>query len=141
MKAFIVSNVKIKNLDSMDFYNNPEYKSIGVHEGTSTLVPFYKELLEEVIGNKVEEIFKDDTLSKEKTIAIQAVFERELEKLIPLIEYGKPPHKRLEWKGNTYDLNLGLPSVNNRQISDYKDIIDICTECLKENKPMYLSID
>lgn len=142
MAAISISNIKIKGLKPMDFYNNPQYKDFNVHDGSSTLVPFYQELLREVLGSKVDERFQDYALTPVETQQIQTIFERELDKKAK--EYkptGKLPHKDIVYKGKTYALDLRLTSPIGRRMNDYFTIIQICKECLEEEKPMYISIE
>lgn len=143
MKGIDISNVKIKNLEPMDFYNNRGYKMFGVGVGSSTLVPWYKDLLSDVLGSKIDEELQDYALSRIKTEQIKSIFEKKIDKTLDLIENPQdmPKHKRLEWKGKNYDLNLSLTSPNNRRLWDYYSIVNIAKECLSENKPMYLTLE
>ncbi|GAA4760864.1 MULTISPECIES: hypothetical protein [Flavobacterium] len=126
------------------FRYQDKYKSFSIGSDFSTLVPFYQKLLKQVIGTKADETFKDFALSKEQTEKIKTIFEEQIDKTLPVYEDYKGtkiPHKRLEWKGEIYELHLGLNSPNNRKIDDFYKIVTIANECLKENKPMYLSIE
>ena len=144
MSGIVITNVTNKEKEPLDYYNNPQYHKFAIGSGMSTLVPFYKELLEEVIGEKVNETFHDYALSKSETQAIQTLFEQQIDENLFFIE---PLDKRrykdwsFEWKGKTYDLNLSLISPVNRNIKDFNSIVTICRECLFFNKPMYLSIE
>lgn len=145
MKGIDFSNEKIKGLTPLDFYNNDRIKYFGVG-GTLTelLLPFYQKILKQVVETKAEETFKDFALSKEQTEKIKSIFGVQIDEVLPFYEDYKGtkiPHKHLEWKGKSYDLHLGLNSPNNRKIDDFHKIVTIAEECLKENKPMYLSIE
>lgn len=135
------SNIKTAGLEPIDFYHNPDFHATSISDFMSTLVPFYKELLKQVIGNKANETFDDFALTASQAQSIRDLFENELDKLIPKIEYNRPPNRRLEWKGKSYDLSLSLVCPNNRRIWDYYEIIQIADECLAANKPMYLSLE
>lgn len=141
MSGIVITNVTNKEKEPLDYYNNPQYHKFAIGSGTSTLVPFYKKLIEEVIGDKINETFQDYTLSKSETKAIQVIFDKKIDETLPNRETVKPYDRKLEWKGAIYDLNLSIPSPNNRRIRDYYTIVEICKECLAENKPMYLSIE
>jgi len=145
MKGIDFSNKKIEGLTSLDFYKDDTINHFGVG-GTLTelLLPLCQSLLKQVIGNKADEKFKDFALSKTQTEQIKAVFETQIDNTLPVYEDYKGtkiPHKRLEWKGKIYELHLGLNSPNNRKIDDFYKIVTIAEECLKENKPMFLSIE
>ncbi|SEM46922.1 hypothetical protein SAMN05421856_103399 [Chryseobacterium taichungense] len=143
MKKIILSNIKTKGLEPIDYYRNPSYQKFGVSEGTSTLVAFYKELIKPVVGAKIDEKFKDFALSKVQTEQIKTIFSQKIDETIPKIDKDDflLPNQRLQWKGEDYDLNLSLVSPNNRRIWDFFKIVTIAEECLLENKPMYLSIE
>ena len=138
-----LSNIEISQKDSMDFYENSEYKLFGVNDDTSTLVPFYKDLLREVLGDAIDEPFKDLALSATQTQQVNDIFTVQIEECLPKSEQEEDtlPNRRLEYGGKTYDLNLSLYSPNNRRIWDFNQIIQIATECLDENKPMYISVE
>ncbi|MFD2568742.1 hypothetical protein [Pseudotenacibaculum haliotis] len=145
-----MSYIRISNESFFDkeyystFAKQNEYRFFNVGSSISTLVPKYKELIKEAIGNKANETFKDYELPPIDTSAIKNIFERELEIILEKInlslENDEPVNKVIEWKGVEYLLNLSLTNPNNRIASDYYDIISICKECLAKNKSMYLSI-
>jgi hypothetical protein len=142
MNYINISNLKTEGLTPLDFYRNPSYKRFGVSSGSSTLVPFYKELLKEVIGEQVNTVFMDRALSKSETEQIKIVFEREMDRLISTrIPTGKPPHKGITYKGVLFELDLRLTSPIDRRMEDVFTILEISKECLDQNKPMYLSIE
>ncbi|MGV7106004.1 hypothetical protein [Flavobacterium sp. U410] len=145
MKGFDLSNSKLKGLTPLDLYRNENIKAFragGIL--TERLIPMYQELLRLAIGDEVSKNFYDKPLTKQQTEKIQSIFEEQIDKTLPVYEDYKGtkiPHKRLEWKGKVYELHLGLNSPNNRKIDDFHKIVTIAEECLKENKPMYLSIE
>jgi len=143
-----MSYIRISNESFFDkdfdktFVNQDKYKFFNLGDSFSTLLPFYKELLRGVIGNKVDETFKDYELNFSKTQSIQEVIKNQLETELSFrVVTGKPPHKDIEFKGKTYSLDLRLTSPTDRRIDDYFKIYSICQECLDEGKPMYLSIE
>ncbi|MFY8068704.1 MAG: hypothetical protein ACOVMG_01295 [Flavobacterium sp.] len=140
MNKVIFSNIKTKGLEPIDFYKNPKFKSEGVTDFFSTLVPFYKQLLKAII-NDIEKSHEDFALSKQQTEQIQTIFEEQIALHIPKMETKLPYDNFIEWKGKKYEMNLRLHSPINRRIMDFYKIISICKECLAENKPMYLSIE
>ena len=105
MRGIYISNIKIKNLNPMDFYNNRNYKMFSVGSNSSTLVPWYKELLKEVLGTKIDENIEDYALHISETQAIKYIFENKIDEFINLIENPNdmPKHRELVWKGKTYD--------------------------------------
>ncbi|MFN3772622.1 hypothetical protein [Cloacibacterium normanense] len=145
MEEILISNESYYDKDyNKTFRYQEKYKSFNVDTTFSTLVPFYQNLLKQVIGNRADEKFKDFALSKVQTEQIKAIFSQKIDETLPNYEDYKGtkiPHKRLEWKGKTYELHLGLNSPNNRKIDDFYKIVTIAEECLAENKPMYLSIE
>ncbi len=142
-----MSYIRISNDSFFDkdyyktFAKQQKYKFFNVGDNLSTLVPMYQDLLREVLGEKVEEAFQDYALSLEKTLQIQEVFEQKIEETLPNREKTTPYQRKLDWKGKEYELNVSIPSPNNRRIWDYYTIIQICKECIAESKPMYLSIE
>ena len=145
MEEILISNESYYDKDyNKTFRYQEKYKSFNVDTTFSTLVPFYQNLLKQVIGNRADEKFKDFALSKVQTEQIKAIFSQKIDETLPNYEDYKGtkiPHKRLEWKGKTYELHLGLNSPNNRKIDDFYKIVTIAEECLAENKPLYLSIE
>lgn len=144
MSNLLISNESYhdKNQEKTFSYQS-EYKYFYVGSLMSTLVPFYKDLLREVLGDTIDEPFKDLALSAAQTQQVKDIFIVQIEECLPKSEQeeGTQPHRRLEYGGKTYDLNLSLYSPNNRRIWDFNQIIQIATECLDENKPMYLSVE
>jgi hypothetical protein len=118
-----------------------EYKSFGIGSDASTIVPIFKDLLREVLGDKMDEEFKDFELSKEQTKEIRAIFDKKIDDTLPDREFKNPPNIILEWKGEAYGLSLSLICPNNRKIRDFHWIVTICDECLSENKPMFISVE
>ena len=143
MKGLIITNIKDKDKTPLDYYNNSNYKKFGISSSTTKLLPMYQELLREVIGNDVNTTFIDRVLTEEETRTIQSIFSQKIDENISQVEISdeKLPHRKLEWKNKVYDLNLSLTSPMNRRIWDFYTIVEICKECLEENKPMYLSIE
>lgn len=145
MKYIRISNESFYDKDYLKTFRYQEkYKFFNVASDLSTLVPFYQNLLKQVIGNKADEKFKDFALSKVQTEEIKTIFSQKIDETLPVYEDYKGtkiPHKRLEWKGKTYELHLGLNSPNNRKIDEFYKIVTIAEECIKEDKPMYLSIE
>ncbi|WP_430411001.1 hypothetical protein [Kordia sp.] len=142
MKAISISNIKTEKLTPLDFYNNVKYKMFGISESYSTLVPLYQELLREILGSKVDELFHDHILTNAEISSIKFIFEREFnKKLIKYKSSEKPAHKDIIWQNKTYSLDLRFTNPEHRLINDYFLIISICKECISENKPMYLSIE
>lgn len=142
-----MSYIRITNASFFDkdynstFARQKEYRFFNVGSSMSTLVPIYIEIFRKILGNKVDETFQDFALSKEETEQIKTIFEQHIDETLPLVENYKPYHEKLFWKEKEYELNLSIPSPNNRRISDYYKIVQICEECLAVNKPMYLSIE
>lgn len=145
MKGIKISNESYYDKDhNKTFRYQEKYKSFSIGSTFSTLVPYYQNLLKQVIGNKADEKFKDFALSKTQTEQIKTIFSQKIDETLPNYEDYKGtkiPHKRLEWKGKTYELHLGLNSPNNRKIDDFHKIVTVAKECLAQNKPMYLSIE
>ncbi|MDR6969671.1 hypothetical protein J2X31_003705 [Flavobacterium arsenatis] len=137
-----MNGIKISNETYYDkdhnktFSYQEKYKSFSIGSVFSTLVPFYANLLKPIVGDKIEETFKDFALSKEQTEQIQAVFEEQIDLHIPKMETKLPYDNFIEWKGKKYEMNLRLHSPMNRRIMDFYKIITICKECLAEDKPM-----
>jgi hypothetical protein len=144
MSSIIISNVTESNKSPLDYYKNDSYEKFAIASSTSTIVPFYKDLLRMVLDKKVDETFKDFALSKEQTQQIKIVFEEQIDANLSLIEPVEGRRYKswtLEWKGKSYDMNLSLISPKSRNIQDFYKIVTIAEECLAENKPMYLSIE
>jgi len=142
MSGILITNVTNKDKEPVDYYNNKEFKKFGISDGFSTLVPMYKELLKEVLGNRVEEFFQDLALSVTETKLILVVFEREIKKLLEERDASKiDGFARREIFGTEYFLDLKLNPNSDRTINNMYQIYLIAEECLKENKPMYVSID
>lgn len=146
MKEITISNYSFYDKDYFETYAKQEkYQFFSIDEDISTLVSLYKDLLREVIGDDVEDIFRDRELGSIQTRQIQEVFEREIEKKLPNIEpipeAGGPVNEIIQWKEEEYPLCLSLTKPISRQVSDFYKIISICKECLLENKPMFLSIE
>ena len=74
MSSIIISNVKDKNLEPIDYYRNPQFKSFSVSSSLMALMPFYKELLRQILDNKINENFQDLALTKVQTKKIIKVF-------------------------------------------------------------------
>ncbi|NOQ75547.1 MAG: hypothetical protein GQ574_26290 [Crocinitomix sp.] len=141
MNTIKLSNIKVENLSPLDFYRNESYLQFGVNNGSSTLVPFYIDILREAIGEKVDSVQNDLPLSKEEITTIKNLFIDLIDETLHLKETLTPYHFKLFWKEEEYDLNLSLTSPHNRRIRDFHSIVTICEQCLNENKPMYLSIE
>lgn len=144
MSSIIISNVTESDKSPLDYYKNDRYEKFAIASSTSTIVPFYKDLLRMVLDKKVDETFKDSALSKEQTEQIKTIFEEQIDQTLPLIEPVEGRRYKswtLEWKGKSYDMNLSLISPKSRNIQDFYKIVTIAEECLAENKPMYLSIE
>ena len=142
-----MSYIRISNESFFDkdyhstFEKQEKYKFFNISNGTSTLLPFYKELLKPIIINDIEKSYEDFPLSKQQTEQIKVVFEEQIDLHLPKMETKLPYDNFIEWKGKKYEMNLRLHSPMNRRIMDFYKIISICKECLEENKPMYLSIE
>ena len=143
MSGIDFSNVKIKGLEPINFYKNEKYRHIGISSSFSTLVPMYKELLREVINNKVDENFHDMPLSTEQTQQVKSIFEHQIDKTLLVHEPYQEGYQELHfpWKGETYVMMTLAHTPKNRRILDFHEIYLIAKECLSENKPMYLSIE
>ncbi|MEZ4794323.1 MAG: hypothetical protein R2773_02420 [Flavobacteriaceae bacterium] len=89
----------------------------------------YQELLRNVLGDKVDENFKDFPLSTEQAQELKTIFEAAMEVLLEDWKpTGKPPHKDIVYKDSTYALDLRLTSPKDRRINDIYQIISICEE-------------
>ena len=144
MDKITISNLSFYDKDYFKtFALEEDYKFFSVSTKSSTLVSYYKELLQEVIENDVTNTFIDRALTEEETQVIQSIFSQKIDENISQVEISdeKLPHRKLEWKNKVYDLNLSLTSPMNRRIWDFYTIVEICKECLERNKPMYLSIE
>ena len=146
MEYILISNYSFYDKDYNSTFRDDyqKYKFFQIGSTFSTLVPFYQNFLKQIIGNKADEKFKDFALSKVQTEQLKTIFSQKIDETLPKYEDYKGtkiPHKRLEWKGKIYELHLGLNSPNNRKIDDFYKIVTIAEECLKENKPMFLSIE
>lgn len=139
--------IRISNYSFFDkdyystFAKQEKYKFFNVGNSLSTLVPFYKDLIKDIVGDKIKETFQDFALSEEQTEQIKTVFSEQIDLHIPKMETKLPYNQFIEWKGKKYEMNLSLHCPINRRIRDFYSIVQIAEECLKENKPMYLSID
>lgn len=142
MKGIIISNESFYDKDHLKtFVNQDEYRFFAVVESSSTLVSYFEGLIKEVIGEKATEIFKDHPLSAANSEQIKAVCERELRKELAArnaSEINGFAHRVIF--GKDYYLDLKLNPNNDRLINDLLKITSIADECLKEKKPMYLSI-
>lgn len=124
------------------FVKQEKYKFFSVNNGSSTLVPMYKELLKPILGELINQSIKDNPLTTEQTTAIKIIFEKQLDETIPKrIKTDWPPNRIIEYKGQTYKLDLRLPNPIDRRIEDFFYIVNMADECLKDNKPMYISIE
>lgn len=123
------------------FSYQEKYKFFSVNNGTSTLVPMYKEYLFQIIGERINNRFKDYAFTLEETMAIKDLFQSLLEEKLIQWEQAKVPTTEVEIFKKTYLLNLRLSSPDDRIINDYNKIYIIADECIRENKPMYLSIE
>ncbi|SEC37587.1 hypothetical protein SAMN04489761_2819 [Tenacibaculum sp. MAR_2009_124] len=78
-----MSYIRISNDSFFDkeyystFAKQDEYKFFNVGSSFSTLVTFYKDLLREVLNNKVDEVFRDEVIESNQIKQIKEVFERE----------------------------------------------------------------
>ncbi|SDJ09064.1 hypothetical protein [Chryseobacterium jejuense] len=145
MSRILITNDSFFDKDYNETFSYQEkYSFFGVNEGTSTLVAFYKDLLKPVVGDKVEETFRDFVLGKAQTEQIKVIFEQQIDETLFFIEpIGGRRYRSctLVWKGKSYDMNLSLISPKSRMVEDFHRIVTIAEECLQQNKPMYLSID
>ena len=143
MIGLTISNDSFYDKDYLETFARLEsYKHFGLGSESSTLVPFYQELIKEVRGKDAEATFKDRVLSKTETEQIKTIFEREMDKLIlTRVPTNKPPHKNIKYKGVVFELDLRLTNPIDRRMNDYFTILEISHECLKQNKPMYLSFE
>ncbi len=143
MKSITISNDSFNDKNYFEtFAKQDKYKFFNVNDGTSTLVSEYENLLKEVLSDVLDTLVDDYELVKENTLEILQVFDREIiEKLANWKPTGNLPHKDIEYNGKTYALDLRLTNPRDRQINDYFLIINICKECISENKSMYLTIE
>ncbi|MDQ0592722.1 hypothetical protein QFZ37_001091 [Chryseobacterium ginsenosidimutans] len=145
MNGIIISNNSFFDKDYWTtFCKGDQYKFFSINDITQFLGAFYLDRLREVLGNKVDETFKDFPLTKEQTEQIKTVFENQIDMTLPLIEPVEGRRYKswtLDWKGKSYDMNLSLISPQSMKIQELYKIMKIAEECLAESKPMYISID
>lgn len=143
MKEITITNESFYDKDYYStFARQEKYRFFNVSSGTSTLVPFYEELIKPIVGvEKIKETFKDFALSKEQTEQIQTIFSEQIDLHIPKMEINLPYDQFIDWKGEKHELNLRLHSPMNRRIWDFYSIVQIAEECLREDKTMYLTLE
>ncbi|WP_294307719.1 hypothetical protein [uncultured Chryseobacterium sp.] len=145
MRSIILSNYSFFDKDYIKTFSyQNKYKFFSIYDITGFLGSFYLRKLREILGNKVDDAFKDFLLSKEQIMQIKNIFEEQIDENLSLIEPVEGRRYKswtLEWKGKSYDMNLSLISPKSRNIQDFYKIVTIAEECLADDKPMYLSID
>ena len=143
MKEITISNYSFYDKDYLKtFAKQDKYKFFNVNEGSSILVPMYRELLREVLGDKVDEVVKDCNLSIEETREIQIVMEREIKKYLNERDESKiNGFARRTLFGKEYELDLKLNDNNDRIIEDMNIIYLIGQECLDEGRSIYIYLE
>jgi hypothetical protein len=143
MSGIIISNQSFYDKDYVKtFARLGPYKHFGIGDSSSTLVPFFLEILEVAIAEKARETFEDLELTDLQTKAIRDVFENKIqESLTARLPITETPSADIFFHGKLYQLDISLLNLGDRKIYDYYKIYKIAEECLDENKPMYLSID
>ncbi|MCT4629778.1 hypothetical protein [Winogradskyella sp.] len=87
------------------------------------------ETLIEALGEEiVQETFKDKPLIQTQTQSILVAYSNLLDRLKKERGPIGPPKSKSD-------------ILKNRDLGYYETLIEICNECLEENKPMYLSIE
>ena len=137
----MISNSSIKNKVLLDFFgSSAKYKLEAFNEEADLKYPIVLDLLKEVIPEKANRIaVMDIELSAEETLAIKAVFEREIRRLLTIRKPAKTGYMitvfgeevKVDTRSQIHDMDLRA----------FNDIYLIAKECLDNNKPMYLSID
>lgn len=121
-----------------EWINNENYR------GSSWNNAFFAEgLALNLFKEKLSKVpFKDDALTKEETERLKIILENKIKELLST-RIPEPNYRtKIEFLGQVIELN-GTPFGKNDQdnwIDSFFRAYKICEECLKENKPVYLSI-
>lgn len=141
MKISICNTTRLdKNQD--EWINNENYKSSGGSKFNYTDED-YLEIIKEAIPNKLEEFpFVDQPLTENESYSLKKVFEGRIKKLLigrQPIKYGRPT---IQFLGEEIKLDVfpTAPNMDDMLIFYFYESYSIIEECLKENKPVYLSI-
>jgi len=118
-----------------EFVNNPSYKAAGAL--TKINDKDYVEIIKKVVPNKLDlEIpFYDEALTSEETEALLKEFDIYITNFLASRQKGITRQGEILFKGKIVK--------NHRDEIDVRGIIrtyNLLEECLKENKPVYLSI-
>lgn len=89
-----------------------------------------------------KEEFKDEPLTKEESIALKWHLENKIKKLLSTRVKEPNPRTKIQFLGEIVELNYTPFGKNDSDgwIDMFFRAYKICEECLKENKPVYLSI-
>ncbi|MDF2934584.1 MAG: hypothetical protein K0R36_3915 [Chryseobacterium sp.] len=121
-----------------EWINNDNYR------GSSWRNAFFAEgLALDLFKEKLSKVpFKDESLSQEETERLKVILENKIKELLSTRIPEPNYREKIEFLGEVIKLN-GTPFGKNAQDSWIYSLIncyEICEECLKENKPVYLSI-
>jgi hypothetical protein len=130
MKEITMSNNSFYDKDYFKTYaKQEEYKFFSVGSNIPEIFDPSLETLIEALGEEiVQETFKDKPLIQTQTQSILVAYSNLLEKLKKERGPIGPPKSKSD-------------ILKNRDLGYYKTLIEICNECLEENKLMYLSIE
>ncbi|MBM7417959.1 MULTISPECIES: hypothetical protein [Chryseobacterium] len=116
-----------------DDYRGASWRNFAFAEGLA--LDLFKDKL-------IKVPFKDDVLTKEETEKLKLLLENKIKELLST-RLPEPDYRtKIEFLGQTLKLNQTPFGKNNQDgwILDFFRAYQICEECLKENKPAYLSI-
>jgi len=134
MRNIFFSNVIMKDLSPLDFYQNERFDRHGLSE------EFYEEFLKESLGDLfyIEEL-EDMLLEKVQVERIIKTSVKYIDANLPLLK-DRLPFVNFEWKGKIYKLNVSRFNMPGYNTWVYYTIYKIANDCLQENKPLYLTI-
>lgn len=121
-----------------EWINNDNYR------GASWLDAYFaKDLALDLFKEKLSKVpFKDEALSREETEKLKVILENKIKELLSTRVSEPNYREKMEFLGEVIELNA-TPFGKNPQdnwIHSLVNCYEICEECLKENKFVYLSI-
>jgi len=138
----IISNAIYFDKTPDEWTANHNYKAQGGSKLESTDIDFIR-ILQRSIPHRLEKApFKDQPLTTDEIISLKNILEQDISELLigrTPIKLGRPVINFLE---QDIKLDIFPTGVNDRDmyISILHDTYKICEECLKDDKPVYLSI-
>lgn len=116
-----------------DDYRGSSWRNFAFAEGLAL----------DLFKNKLIKVpFKDDILTNEETEKLKLLLENKIKELLST-RVPEPDYRtKIEFLGQTLKLNHTPFGKNDQDgwILDFYRAYKVCEECLKENKPVYLSI-